>query len=365
MTFSALISGTIPHHGKYGLRPGAVTRVIEHHWAGMTGGIERLSNPNQKASCTYLVLSDGRILGQVPEEFRPWTSGGPAADNSSITIECQNSSVGPEWRVSDAAMAAIVRLLADIATRHHIALWTPTTYRGHREFAATACPGPYLWPRLPEIRAAANALLTGGVQVGNPVSPVEPPSLTVKPSLTIRNEQAFLNAARGEKLVVDGLKGPLTTAAYKRYQEFLRTYGYHEAIDGLWGPGTQAAHEKYYRAWSGVPATKPNCSALQRAMRTTADNSWGPLTDKHGTAIREASFWGGHDFPWGVAFTQGVVGTAQDSSWGPKSIAAHDATVRAMQVAMRDMGFNPGTIDGTWGPASEAAYLAARRACHI
>src|SRR5450830_488497 len=137
MTFSSLISGTIPNHGKYNARPGKVTRVIQHHWAGTTGGIERLSNPTQKALATYLVLSDGRILGQVPEEFRPWTSGGATADNPSITIECQNSTGAPDYKVSDAAFNSIVRLLADIATRHGFGSLTPTNYRGHREFAAT------------------------------------------------------------------------------------------------------------------------------------------------------------------------------------------------------------------------------------
>jgi len=167
MTFSSLISGTIPNHGKYNARPGKVTRVIQHHWAGTAGGIERLSNPTQRASATYLVLSDGKILGQVPEEFRPWTSGGTAADNPSITIECQNSTGAPDYRVSDAAFNAIVRLLADIAKRHGFGPLTTTTYRGHREFAATACPGPYLWPRLQSIRDAANALPGGTILVGS------------------------------------------------------------------------------------------------------------------------------------------------------------------------------------------------------
>ena len=110
---------------------------------------------------------------------------------------------------------------------------------------------------------------------------------------------------------------------------------------------------------------KPDCTALQRAVRTTADNSWGPATDQHCDALREASLWGGNDFPWGVAFTQGVVGVAQDGHWGPKSVAGHDRTTIAVQDALRGMGFNPGTSDGRWGPASERAYQGARAACHI
>lgn len=174
MTFSPLISGTIPSHGKYNSRPGGITRVIQHHWADTTlGGQAALENPNTKKSVNYLVHTDGVILGQVPEEFRPWTSGGAVADNPSITIECQNSTGGPEWAVSGAAIDSIARLIADIAARRGFGSLNRTNYRGHREFAATACPGPYLWPRLQPIAAAANALRAVPVNI-----PAPAPTLT-------------------------------------------------------------------------------------------------------------------------------------------------------------------------------------------
>ena len=214
MTFSSLISGTIPNHGKYNSRPGKVTRVIQHHWGGVAGGIERLSNPTQKASATYLVLSDGRILGQVPEEFRPWTSGGATADNPSITIECQNSTGAPDYKVSDAAVNAIEHLLADVAARHGFGSLTPTNYRGHREFAATACPGPYLWPRLQSIRDAANALRGSTILVGShggvpvPVHIPAPPAIPAPPPA--QEDDMPLNAADAtliNNLVINVLRG--------------------------------------------------------------------------------------------------------------------------------------------------------------
>lgn len=113
------------------------------------------------------------------------------------------------------------------------------------------------------------------------------------------------------------------------------------------------------------PAAKPNCTALQRAVRTPADNSWGPNTDKNCDVVRESSGWGGEDFPYGVKTAQVVVGTKPDGSWGPKSVAAHDQTVRNMQAALHGMGFDAGNIDGMWGPVTEGAYQAARNACHI
>jgi len=172
MTFSSLISGTIPHHNKFSSRNGSpVTRLIQHHWAGTGGGIERMSDPNQQASCTYVVLSDGQILGHVPEEYRPWTSGSAEADTPSVTIEVQNTggqvngndSDPSSWPISEAAYGAIIRLLVDVAQRHGWDAIDSNTYLGHRQFYQTACPGGFLWARMDQTRQLANQLLIGGI----------------------------------------------------------------------------------------------------------------------------------------------------------------------------------------------------------
>lgn len=171
MTYSPLVTGTVPHHGKYGSRDGRpITRVIQHHWAG-PGGDARLANPTQQASSSYLIYSDGAIKGQVPEEFRPWTSGSYAADVDAITIEVENISYQKHgndshpdsWAISDAAYRSTINLLADVAHRYGWGSITNERYRGHREFSPTACPGGYLWARMADIRAQANTALKGGV----------------------------------------------------------------------------------------------------------------------------------------------------------------------------------------------------------
>lgn len=164
MVFSPLTASTVPHSNKFSSRGGAgVQRIIVHHWAGTQGGDARLINPTQEVSANYILYSDGTLVGQVPEEYRAWTSGSPAADNPSITIEIQNSSNAPEWRVSDAAIGKLIQLIADLATRYN---WSGTIdrtrVRGHQEFASTACPGPYLYPQLASIASAANTLRGGG-----------------------------------------------------------------------------------------------------------------------------------------------------------------------------------------------------------
>jgi hypothetical protein len=163
MTFSPLTNDTAPNHGKYSSRFGTpIQRVIVHHWAGTTGGDTRLKNPDTDVSATYILYSDGTLVGQVPEEYRAWTSGSPAADNNAITVETQNTAVGGDWPVSDAAIAKLTELIADVANRYGWGGVGEDNVVGHREVYATACPGEYLFSRLPQITANANAMVHGG-----------------------------------------------------------------------------------------------------------------------------------------------------------------------------------------------------------
>lgn len=176
MSFSPLTSSTVPSHGKQTSRFGrSISRIIVHHWAGTTGGDSRLTNPNAEVSANYILYSDGRLVGQVPEEFRAWTSGSWEVDSPSITIEIQNSAVGGDWPVSDAAVAKLTELIADLGRRYG---WGSIAFgaqvRGHREFVATACPGPYLWSRLDAIAKNANAMLGGAAPAPTPVAPSAP-----------------------------------------------------------------------------------------------------------------------------------------------------------------------------------------------
>ena len=93
---------------------------------------------------------------------------------------------------------------------------------------------------------------------------------------------------------------------------------------------------------------------LQRAVRATADQAWGPDTEQRLNAVRAASAMHRGQHPYGVAFTQAVVGAKPDSRWGPRSAAAHDATVSSIQRALGVAD------DGKWGPRTEASYLAHR-----
>lgn len=197
MTFSPLINGTVPHHGKFSSRAGSpIVRVLPHHHAA-TGlaGLNRLTDPGQQASANYIIMSNGQIFGQVPEEYRAWTSGSHEADAPSITFEIQNSggqingndNDSGSWLISSAAYNSVVRLIADIAKRYKWGGVGAYNVRGHREFFPTACPGGYLWSKLPAIRAAAHGQATNTLVVSNVPGP-KTPSIAGKTIWTLAQE---------------------------------------------------------------------------------------------------------------------------------------------------------------------------------
>jgi hypothetical protein len=97
---------------------------------------------------------------------------------------------------------------------------------------------------------------------------------------------------------------------------------------------------------------------LQRALRMARknqNNRWNDATQRRVRAVRAASRFGGGEFPFGIKFTQRVIGTTPDGEWGPKSAAAHDAAVERVQ---RALGVG---ATGVWNRATETAYLAAKK----
>ena len=93
-----------------------------------------------------------------------------------------------------------------------------------------------------------------------------------------------------------------------------------------------------------------NIIEIQRILGAVQDNILGTDTEKRMCAVIKASSWGGIEFPWGVAYTQQVVGTTPDGVWGDASMAAHDRVVEALQ---RALGVDD---DGIWGPETWAAW---------
>lgn len=154
-----------------------IDTITIHHMAGnltveQCGKI--FQNTKREASSNYGIGTDGRIGLYVHEADRAWTSGSPANDHRAITIEVANDSGEPNWHVSDKAMASLIDLVTDICERNGIEklVWSNNKedrihHRNgcnmtvHRDFQATACPGPYLYNKQAYIASEVNKRLEG------------------------------------------------------------------------------------------------------------------------------------------------------------------------------------------------------------
>lgn len=173
MTHSSLATRTLAttkYSDRNGLTP---RRLIVHHCGSTSNGNDTyLATGDNDKSATYCLRNDNVLVAIVPEEHRPWTTGGHAYDGDAITIEVVNSTAEPEWAVTDAQLETIARLAAELSTRYGWGPLTRTNVVGHREVNAstgTSCPGPYLLPRLDDIVRRANELLDS-----SPAKPAAP-----------------------------------------------------------------------------------------------------------------------------------------------------------------------------------------------
>lgn len=174
MTFSALadMSRRIPDGGRSAPRQSAVTGFGIHHNAGVDAYGEA-TNPRREVSANYWIANDGTILPNIDETRRAFTSGavgypaGALADHRNVTVEVSNSPEGVRsgtWAISEAAMASLVALIADVWIRYDLSLVERSATRGlgvHQDWVPTSCPGPYIMANLGEIIAAANRIVTG------------------------------------------------------------------------------------------------------------------------------------------------------------------------------------------------------------
>lgn len=141
---------------------GIIDKITIHHAAGVSSAEDILGIFHAKAaSANYVIGNDGKIGLSVHESNRAITSCSSANDSRAVTIEVSNSKFGGDWPVSSAAYESLIKLCTDICKRNKIkALNFTGTAEGnltmHCYFAATACPGPYLKARFPDIALRVN-----------------------------------------------------------------------------------------------------------------------------------------------------------------------------------------------------------------
>lgn len=171
------------------------------------------------ASSNYGVGSDGRIAMYVEEKDRSWCSSNKANDHRAITIEVACEPVHP-YKVTDAAMTALINLLEDICRRNDIRqlLWKSNksligqvdkqNMTVHRWFAKKACPGDYLYGKHGYIAAEVNKRL--GVTAVQP-EPAQQPAGTYKVRITANTLNVRSGAGTSYKVTTTVKKNGIYT----------------------------------------------------------------------------------------------------------------------------------------------------------
>lgn len=173
-TNSSLVNYIDLSPGNYGLRDHKIDTITIHHMAGNLS-VETCGQlfHKKKGNSNYGIGSDGRIALYVEEKNGAWTSSNKTNDMRAITIEVANNSGAPNWTISAQALNSLLLLCADICRRNDIKalVWSPNksdrinhkngcNMTMHKDFAATACPGPFIESIEGLIAIAVNQLLT-------------------------------------------------------------------------------------------------------------------------------------------------------------------------------------------------------------
>lgn len=160
MVFSKLATRTVSTTKHSSRQGNKITQFIIH--ATMGGGDESnvayLSTGKNDVSASYVLQTTGNLVGVVPEELRPWTTGWQA-DKNAVTVETVNSTGAPNWLVTEAQIQKLAELAADLCKRYGWGRLDRTRIRAHREFMNTSCPGDYLYSKFGEIITRANQIL--------------------------------------------------------------------------------------------------------------------------------------------------------------------------------------------------------------
>ena len=177
MSNSSLVSFTKISPNKSSPRNHKIDTITIHCVVGQCS-VEALGNifapRGRKASSNYGIGPDGRVGMYVKEKDRSWCSSSSSNDNRAITIEVASDTTSP-YAVTDAALAGLIKLCADICKRNGISklVWSIDKNQRmnhlngcnmtvHRDYANKSCPGEYLYGKHAYIAAEVNKLLGAG-----------------------------------------------------------------------------------------------------------------------------------------------------------------------------------------------------------
>ena len=260
MTVSPLadLSRDIPAGNRWNPRESAITGFGIHHNAGVDA-YGQATAPDREVSANYWITNDGTIIPNVDEDYRAFTSGmagypaGAAADHRNITVEVSNTPEGvanKTWEISDAALEALAKLIADVYRRYGLGPVARGAERGvgiHSDWVPTECPGPYMRDHLGAVIARAEALRTGTTASAPPIHGMETDML-------VYYAHAFGKKKPGW-LVLGYTPKPLILSTQGSANEWGRRIG-KETIETDFG-----GFKKYLAAAGGTPAQLAAVSA--------------------------------------------------------------------------------------------------------
>ena len=201
MSNSSLIDYTKISPNKTSPRNHVIDTITIHCVVGQCS-VETLGNifapTSRKASSNYGIGPDGRIGMYVEEKDRSWCSSSSSNDNRAITIECASDTTYP-YAINDKVYESLINLCTDICKRNNIKelKWKADksligqpdkqNMTVHRWFAATACPGDYIYNRLGDIADKVNAKLGVSTSTETPKKESKNESFRVKVRVTDLN----------------------------------------------------------------------------------------------------------------------------------------------------------------------------------
>lgn len=208
MSNSSLVTVTKLSPNNSGKRTHSIDRITPHCFVGQvtaSRGLEVFLPKSRQASCNYVIGYDGSVGLCVDEANRSWCSSSNANDQRAITIECASDNYAP-YAFKEACFDKLVDLCVDICQRNgkKRVLWfndkekslsyepasDEIVFTVHRWFAATACPGDWMYSRMGELALEVNAKLQGSV-VPTP-TPTPTPSTYPATPFTITTTSAYI-----------------------------------------------------------------------------------------------------------------------------------------------------------------------------
>lgn len=205
MSNSSLVNLTVKANASNytaGRQGNKINHITVHHMAGVLTAAQCgaiFAAKGRGGSAHYGIGSDGKIALYVDEKNIAWSDANWKSNCTTVSIETSNSKTGGNWPVSDKSFKLLVKLVADIAKRNKLGkLVVGKNLFGHRDFASTVCPGPYLYGKLKELATKAN-------EINYPPAPTTP---------TWKDMSAKTLAAKGKINLYDLLTGRVV-ASYK------------------------------------------------------------------------------------------------------------------------------------------------------